>query len=306
MSDGPARFEPHVARGIAGARAWAATAPTAPPAALPIVISYSGGSASEEMVHLVVRGEIPRPEHIAVAFADTGDEHEWTYEAVERVAATCARAGIPFLRSSAGEALSAHLATIGRQDREHQRADHPPFWIAKGDGRGKAIQKCTRAFKVAPMRRSVSEWLAAERLPKRVIKWVGFSRDEVQRAHKAIGRQDVAWERLDFPLIRLGMVRAQVRADLAAHGVAPPRFSMCVFCPYKSDERWRAMTLTDAAKAIAVDESVRDLDEIGLTDGEAYCSDELVPVEAVLKRGAPRQIPLPGLESYCDGGACFL
>ena len=44
---------------------------------LPVVISYSGGASSEWLVEAVIRGVLPRPEHLAVVFADTGWEHAW-------------------------------------------------------------------------------------------------------------------------------------------------------------------------------------------------------------------------------------
>ena len=197
------------------------------------------------------------------------------------------------------------LALAGDHEASSMRADHPPFWIAKGSGRGRAQHRCTRFYKVAPMRRAVSSWLEVIDKPKLVGRWIGFSADEAHRATKAVSAQDVAWERLRFPAIERGLVRGQLRADLVTWTGRAPRFSMCVFCPFKSPRRWRDTSAADLARAIAVDEAIRDLDCVGLTDGPAYLSDRLIPVADLVRHGDP-QPTLPGLESYCDSGACFL
>lgn len=82
---------------------------------------------------------------------------------------------------------------------------------------------------------------------------------------------------------------------------------MCVFCPFKSPSRWAATPDAEGNRALAVevDEAVRDLDQIGLTEGEGFMSSQLIPVSRLLREGA-KQPALPGFESYCDGGACFL
>lgn len=80
---------------------------------------------------------------------------------------------------------------------------------------------------------------------------------------------------------------------------------MCTFCPFKSPKRWRETSESDLAAAIEVDEAIRDLDCIGLTEGPAFLTDRLIPIRELVERGDP-QPDLPGLESYCDEGACFL
>lgn len=272
----------------------------------PVAISYSGGSSSEWMIRAVIRGDLPRPERLCVVFADTGSEHEWTYEAVREVKAACEDAAIEFIECRAETMLGDDL--IALRDVEGirtTRADHPPLWIENGNGRGRAIHKCTRHYKVAPMRRAISEWLERVGEDKIVTKWVGFAADESHRAAKTVGKQDVQWERLWFPAIAAGVTRVQQRADLANWTGRAPRFSMCVFCPFKSPQRWAQTSAADLERAIEVDEAIRDVDCIGLTDGPAFLTDRLIPIERLVREGDP-QPNLPGLESYCDGGACFL
>lgn len=268
-----------------------------------VAISYSGGTSSEWMVRAVIDGLLQRPMHLCVVFADTGAEHSWTYAHVLEVEAACRAAGVDFLRCAAETSIVDDLLAVGRGERT--RVDQPPLYIAKGHGRGRIAHRCTKFYKVAPMRRAVSEWLASKDLPKKIVKWVGFAADESGRAQKAIAGQDVDWESMDFPAIRLGVTRAEQRAYLVEKTGRAPKFSMCTLCPKKTPARWFQTEGDDLQVAVSVDEAIRDLDCLGLTDGPAFLSDRLIPVADLVRDGDP-QPDLPGFESYCDQGACFL
>lgn len=270
---------------------------------IPVAISYSGGASSGWLVHAVRQGIVPRPRHFAVFWVRM-PEHDWTFDEVEKVRRECEAADIEFIECLPEVSLDEHLLQL--ETSEPTRLDHPPLWIAKGSGRGRASHRCTKAFKVAVMRRAQSEWLAANRLPKKIIKWIGFGADEAHRAQKTHAKQDVLWEILDFPGLRVGAGRARMRAEFEQMaGRPPPLFSMCTLCPFKSPRRWQQTGQSDLRAAVRIDEAIRDLDCVGLTDGPAYLSDRLIPVADLVRRGDP-QPELPGLESYCDGGACFL
>lgn len=196
--------------------------------ALPVAISYSGGASSEWLVEAVIRGVIHRPEHVAVFFADTGEEHLWTYRHVVEVEARAAKAGIEFVRCSRGQSLGDHLLEFAASAGKKTRADFPPLYVLKdGGGVGRVMQRCTREFKVAPLRRAASAWLARLGLPKRVEKWIGFGADEVSRALKAEAKQDVQWESLAFPAVRLGLTRGPNSASSSPSGPVVHRTSAC-------------------------------------------------------------------------------
>lgn len=270
---------------------------------VPVGISYSGGAASEWMIRAIINGVLPRPKNVAVFMADPGDEHVWTYERAAMVEDACRRDGIPFFRGSDKETLSGSLMAVRREGRT--RTDTPPLWTENpGGGRGQLKQKCTVRFKTAVIRRMQSAWLAAEGLQKRIVSWIGFAQDEQHRANKAIARLDVKWQRLGFPLIGEGRNRAALRADVVRWTGSAPLFSMCVECPFKSPDRWRATSGVDLDKAIMLDEEIRHGLEGAGVDEPCYLSDRLIPVERLIRDGDP-QPELPGLES-CDAGACFL
>lgn len=271
----------------------------------PVGISYSGGASSRWMIDALLNGEIERPAHVAVFFADTGDEHEWTYEDVAATEERCRREGLPFFRGSHRELLVDAVLSTTRGERT--RVDNPPFWTENpGGGRGQLDTRCSKLFKTAVIRRMQSAWLKSLGLPKRITSWIGFANDEQHRANKAIARNDVQWQRLDFPAIRLGKNRAAQRADLARWQLAAPRFSMCRRCPFKSPKRWAQTTQSDMDGVFEYDDAIRHGLEHAAVEETCYITDRLIPVERLIRKGDP-QPSLPGLEPPgCDGGACFL
>jgi hypothetical protein len=277
-----------------------------PDATLPVAISYSGGASSQWLVEAVLNGAIDRPEHVAVFFSDTGDEHEWTYEALDRMEERCGREGLSFIRTRTHRTDTLSGAIMSATRGERARLDNPPFWTENpGGGRGKLAQKCTPIWKTRPLRAAQAAWVKSLGLPKRVETWIGFGLDEQHRAVKASARNDVQWATLDYPAIRHRKSRAEQRADLARWGSKAPLFSMCVECPFKSEERWRQTGGKDLAKAIEIDEAIREGLSHVAVDEPAYLFDGLIPVRSLLKGARSRQDPqlsIPG----CDAGACFV
>lgn len=274
---------------------------------LPVGAAYSGGTSSRWAIDAVINGEIERPEHFAVFFADTGDEHAWTYEDVEATEARCKSAGIDFVRCAThrGESLSEAIMSATRGERT--RLDNPPFWTENpGGGRGRLTQRCTAIWKTRAIRNAQSAWLKAKGLPKRAKIWIGFAKDEQHRAIKALARNEVKWQRLDFPAIRLGRMRGQQRADIARWGGAAPMFSMCKHCPFKSPERWRQTPAKELEGVYEMDEAIRHGLEHVAVEEPAFLCDRLIPVEQLIRKGDP-QPNLPGFEiPGCDSGMCFL
>lgn len=151
---------------------------------IPVVDSWSMGTSSTWSVMAKIMGLLPRPKHYAVVLAHTGDEHVWSYEYAEFFKGILRNEGITLLECQASETLSGHLIAVKTDGRT--RAENPPLWIAKdGGGVGQAMQKCTKYFKIQPMRRTVSKWLKSLGLKKRVIKHIGFAADEIARAVRA-------------------------------------------------------------------------------------------------------------------------
>lgn len=282
-------------------------------ASRPVGLACSGGTSSIWPLYAIANGELERPEHFAVFFADTGDEHAWTYEAIEETEILCRVEGIPFFRGRAeriepygNESISQAVFAAARGERK--RLDTPPFWTEKPSGdRGQLTQQCTQIWKTRVLRRMQSAWLKSIGLPKKITTWIGFAADEPARATRAVATNaaEIAWATLDFPAIRARRTRAQQRADFVRWGKEPPRFSMCVHCPFKGPDRWQDTPRAEQQKAIELDEAVRHgLEHVGVRD-PVFLTDRLVPLERLIRKGDVN--PQLGLfESGCSNGLCFL
>jgi hypothetical protein len=272
----------------------------------PVGLACSGGTSSLWPLYAIINGELPRPENFAVFFADTGDEHAWTYESLEKTRELCAREGIPFFSRMTHRGESISQAILSATSGNKKRLDTPPFFLERPSGDvGQLSQQCTQIWKTRVIRKMESEWLRSIRMPKQIITWIGFAFDEQHRATRAIGRNDVRWASLDFPAIRAKRTRAMQRADFERWGHTAPRFSMCIHCPFKTPERWKDTPKDEQRKAIEIDEAIREgLQNVGVRD-PAFITNRIIPLERLIRRGDPKP-ELAAAESGCSSGMCFL
>mgnify|MGYP001582590887 CR=1 FL=1 len=271
---------------------------------IPVGLSLSGGGASIDILHLVVNGAIPRPEHFAVLFANTKWENRWTYDEIDAAEELCKKEGITFIRCGQEEGLPEHLIRGAREELSH--ADHPALFIKKDNGGiGRTMQKCTGEFKIAPMRRAQRVWLKSIGQPMRIMKWIGYTAEETTRIAKAISKRDVEYELLDFPLARLGKRRAHVHEDNIKYVGRKIRWSACRGCPANTLERLREVVQHDPESLYEVDEATRDMSRAGIVEGDCYQNRHLMPIETLIKKG-PKQTSFDAFDVGCDGGHCFL
>jgi hypothetical protein len=232
------------------------------------VLNWSWGQDSTTTALMAHHGEIPPFD--AILCADTQSEPDEVYETAEWVAAILQT---PIYRVTAGD-LGADVLQVA-QDHKHGKAmaaghrGQPPFWVrndpnkdyATTDSGGQLWRKCTQDYKVIPIRRKIRELLGVKptgRLPHGV--WVeqaiSFPREELGRAFCS----DVAWITNTFPLIMLGMRKADCVQWLHDHGYpAPIPKSSCRFCPYHSNAYWRRMRDTQPrewAKTVAFEQQL--------------------------------------------------
>lgn len=275
----------------------------------PTVISFSGGAQSKHLGVRALSGEFfDHPDtrlrlykdYFALAFADTGSEHEETYPEIESVRSLCKKAGVDFiLAARPGMSLHEHLIALPESDAV--RVDQPPLFVDKGaGGRGRLANRCTREWKIAPMRRAVSQWLERKGYPKAVTKWIGLAIDEQDRVKEFV--HDVQWERCTFPLLYLGITKQGSRDWLRKHGYSVPVRSLCKHCPNQSPADFAALTGKDAMDCIAVDEALRDMSDFGV-QYPAYLSDTLIPVRDLIGKTA-QDVGRPGDSWRCASGRC--
>ncbi|MDE2096994.1 MAG: hypothetical protein KGL39_07095 [Patescibacteria group bacterium] len=275
-------------------------------------LSFSGGKGSTAVLAMVLDGVLPRPQNFIVCNADPGMENTQTYDYVASYERECVRAGIPFLRTKRN--LFEELLLL-KFEWTQKRFDTPPLWTRdrKTGKKGRLLQKCTQAYKIAPMDRAIRGWMEAclgvssksKRLaPGTLVKYIGFSADEWHRI-KETKQKYVAF---DYPLINRNIANAGI-ADYFknANRPLPPR-SVCNACFANDVPYFREMfeqRPTDWEQAVAIDESVRDLTQIGIKD-ECFVSSTLVPLRRMAELGFHNLKDEPGAADGCHSGHCFI
>lgn len=172
------------------------------------------------------------------------------------------------------------------------------------DGKAGVIRRqCTGAWKIRPIRR----YLQAHRHGKPVELWLGITADEVQRAKDS----DVAYITHRFPLLELGMSRADCLSWLTAHNLPSPGKSSCVFCPYLNRRAWQQMKREGGADwqhAVEVDVAIRDV----RLPGQLFVHPKRLPLEQAVvipEDTGYSQLDLlssDDTDAECDSGHCFL
>lgn len=129
---------------------------------------------------------------------------------------------------------------------------------------GMTRRQCTSEYKLLPVvraiRREVLKRNAGERIGKhvRIHQWFGISADEAGRAERIKLRLKHPWYPI-FPLIELGMTRADCVKWLVGRVPHTTPRSACVYCPFKSDAEWVALQQSpdDWNEAVRIDEAIR-------------------------------------------------
>jgi hypothetical protein len=159
------------------------------------------------------------------------------------------------------------------------------------DGRGIGRRQCTHEYKIAPIQRTVRELLGApppacRRVPVGMVaeQWIGFSADEeLTRAnrHKDVGGR--RYLRVRYPLIELGMNRADCRDWLESRGWPGVAKSACIGCPFHTNAEWRHLRDRHPEEwepAVAFDQAIRRGGARGSSlVGNAYLHRSRVPLD---------------------------
>lgn len=99
-----------------------------------------------------------------------------------------------------------------------------------GGKSGMLQRHCTADYKIKVINRTVKGRVGR----KKVMQWIGISTDEAIRMKPSRDNQITnCW-----PLIDLGMSRADCIAWMQSHGFPKPPRSACRACPYHSDDHW--------------------------------------------------------------------
>lgn len=249
------------------------------------VLSLGAGVQSTTLALMAARGEIEPPD--CAIFADTGAEPAAVYRHLDWLET---QLPYPLHRVVAKFGHLGPMVLAGYA--AGTRAVNPPFFTKDPDGM--LPRQCTKDAKIRPINAKVREMLGVApgaRVPPGVSveMWLGISVDEAHRMKPA----EPAWMVNRWPLVDAGMSRANCLSWLSARQYPIPGKSACVWCPYHSDEMWRAMKADqpeDFAAAVAFDAAIRDGSR-GM-QGTVYVHRTRVPLDQVdlstwAQRGQP-------------------
>jgi hypothetical protein len=206
------------------------------------VCSYGGGIQSVAMTVLILQGRLPRPDKIIIA--DTGREKSSTWDYL-------------------AEVVQPALEPLGLQV---EIASHELATVDLHSGNGDLLIPVYTATGNLPTFCS-TEW--KERVVKRHLRaaaaesvecWIGYSMDEADRAHRT---EDLQWYARRYPLLELGLTRADCKVIIKEHGWPLPLKSACWMCPNQDDEGWQEMkqySPADFAKAVELEKEIQEWD----------------------------------------------
>lgn len=253
-----------------------------------IAISLGWGVQSWTLAALSALGELPRVD-VAI-HADTTHERSSTYAFAAEWTPWLEQRGVRVVTVQDTRPLPVMDGTW---------TPLPAYTRANGSD-GAIRRQCTNHWKIVPIRR----YLQAHRAGQPVELWMGISTDEWTRAKDA----DVKYITHRYPLLELGMSRADCLRWLEAHALPSPGKSSCTFCPFQAMRSWRDLKRgggPDWAEAVAVDAAIRDV----RPPGQLFVHPARVPL--------PDAVTIPedyGMsqgefnlaDAECDSGFCFL
>ncbi len=261
-------------------------------------ISLGWGVQSWVMVAMSALGELP-PVDVAI-HSDTEHERATTYAFAAEWTPWLEERGVRVVTvKNEGRGGTDVSVTGGKGG----KIVIPAFTVDELGNKGSIRRQCTGHWKINPLRR----WLQANRNGEPVELWLGISTDEWQRAKDA----DVQYITHKFPLLDMGMSRADCLDWLKAHGLPSPGKSSCVFCPFLNKKSWEQMKRengSDWAEAVRVDKLIRSV----RPPGELFVHPKAIPLEQAVT--IPEDFGYSQLDllasndedAECDSGHCFL
>ena len=195
--------------------------------------SFGGGVQSVACLALAAADRIP---YRTFLFANVGDdsEHPATLAYLETYAKPYAAAhGLALIELHRTRRDGSTETLYGRLTKPGSRSLPIPVRMSNG---APGTRSCTADFKI----RVVGKWLkqhgATAENPATV--GVGISLDEIERANT---RRQEPYERIDYPLLPLGLRRADCYRIITGAGLPVPPKSACWFCPYHRPTTWADM-----------------------------------------------------------------
>lgn len=220
-------------------------------------ISLGGGVQSSAMALMAAKGIITPMPQFAV-FADTQAEPKAVYEWMDWLEK---QLPFPVHRVTAGALadMEMQLRVSKRSGRTYKKSEIPAFGKNPDGSKGIMGRKCTRDFKIQPIKVKTRELCGVKRGQKQVTvtQWIGISYDEMGRA--TASREP--WSQTRFPLLEMEIDRDGCLKWMRDNGYPEPPRSACLFCPFHSDHEWQRIKDGDPAEWAYVQQFERDLQQ---------------------------------------------
>jgi hypothetical protein len=261
------------------------------------ILSLGAGVQSTTLALMVATGELPPID--GAIFADTQWEPEEVYQ---HLAWLTPQLPFPVHIVTAGDIVA---GIRNRRNTTGGRYAAIPWFTVNPDGsKGMGRRQCTSEYKLTPIMRKLRDLLGVNRRGRikagAVEQWIGISTDEASRMKDA--RQQ--WMTNRWPLVEMGMSRADCLAWMATHGYPTPPKSACLGCPFHNQKAWEQMRdekPAEFAAACQIDAVLRTGHARGLR-GVEFMHPLRIPLREAVEAGRKTPLPLVNLfENECEG-----
>lgn len=269
------------------------------------VVSFGGGIQSVACLVLAAQGTI---DYRTFLFANVGSDSEnpATLAYLDEIVR-------PFAQDHGLDLYELHRiptrgVSAGRIETLYQRLTRPgsrslpiPVRMPRTGAPGR--RACTADFKVRP----IGKWLRAHGAtpddPATVA--IGFSTDEIHRCNR---KKAQPYEVPDYPLIDLGLSRADCEQVIADAGLPVPEKSACWFCPFRRPSTWATARRDTPELFWAAVELERELnrrrDQLGRH--HVYLTRFGRPLDQAIPEAPPEEGPDAAEgPTQCDEGYCW-
>ncbi|MFD3684537.1 phosphoadenosine phosphosulfate reductase [Nocardiopsis sp. NPDC058631] len=260
--------------------------------------SFGGGWQSTAALALAATGEL---DFTTFLFANVGNDSEdpATLDYVrDHAAPFAAEHGLTLHQLDRTKRDGTTETLYGRLTREGSRSLPIPVRMSNG---APGTRSCTADFKI----KVVGKWLrqhgATRDNPATV--GIGISVDEI---HRANNRRCEPHENIVYPLLDLGIRRADCPRIIRSFGLPLPPKSSCWFCPFHRMSTWIDMRRERPGlfdKACALEDLLNERRDT-LGKDHVYLTRHGAPLRQVVPEGMDT-LPFPDDDASCDGGWCY-
>lgn len=266
------------------------------------ILSFGAGMQSTALALMSCENAVTKyktpypivPIYDAVIFCDLGFEPPWVKKQLEFTRRSCESAGIFF------KILDTPLYEDFMKNFGERRTISIPWWTLNNDGhKSKMPRNCTIDYKVNEITKYVRWELLGykkhQRLKPEDIKahemHMGFSLEESRRCHDNPHRLFVN----RFPLVDMGMTRADSYKYILEHWGLDTKASACAFCPFHKNfffKHLKEFYPEEYQKLVGMDNLLRDKNPKPPMDSDLFISRSRKRLEELT-------------DSDCDDAECF-